>query len=54
MSTVAAGVLVVTCPSDSNQASKESAVCLNALTGDVVGLGVFNFIVENIFVDTVA
>lgn len=54
MATTATALLIVTHPSDSNQASKEDAVCLAALTGDLPGAGVFDFIEDNLFLDTVA
>lgn len=52
MSVVAAGVMLVKLPSDSDQASYEEGVCLATITGAVYGLGIFNFIEEGVLVDT--
>jgi hypothetical protein len=53
MATTAKGIMIITRPSDQYQASFESATCLVELSGDNAGLGVIDFLEDNVFEDTV-
>jgi hypothetical protein len=54
MATIAIPLLIVKKASDANQASYEEAICLATISGTLGGIAAFQFIRDEIFLDTVA